>query len=59
MIMNDSARTLRATRWLAAFGICFVVIGVAGLAFEAALGWMKHGERIFLDTLAAGWALCF
>ncbi|WP_273507227.1 hypothetical protein [Fulvimarina manganoxydans] len=57
--MSDSARTLRASRWLTAFGICFVVIGVAGLAFEAALGWMKHGERIFLDTLAAGWALCF
>ena len=45
MDMIDSAKTLRAAPWLT--------------AFEAALGWMKHGERIFLDTLAAGWAMCF
>ena len=59
MDMIDAAKPLRAAPWLTAFGVCFVVIGVAGLAFEAALGWMKHGERIFLDTLAAGWAMCF
>ncbi|MCB8837903.1 hypothetical protein [Aurantimonas sp. VKM B-3413] len=50
--MSDTAN--RTNRLALAAGIA----GLAAIAAAAVLGWVAHGEAIFLDLAANGWLSC-